>query len=1151
MNFLYYEIYKMTQSNDKLISNNNELVFLIDEIKVNRSNARSVNIEYDINNNEIIDNYLMTPQVLQSLSRIINGLQNDGSKAWILTGPYGSGKSFFSLFLTRLLTPKFGNREKAIKKLKKIDPILNDQVDSILANNFGYFPITISGYRASLEECVRSGIEKAINKSGNQDLINLLDQHIQQLNSDNGNKNNNHGRILSLIEEISKTVISTNEGHRGLLFVFDEMGKALEQASFHNQENDIYLLQEIAEHTNRNPNLFIGILHQSFERYATLLDNTTQREWAKVQGRFEDIPFQEPPIQQMRLLDRTISHNDLGEFELEIKATAENAVIDGWNPNLMTSKEFVQISRDVYPFHPSTLAILPNFFRRLAQNERSLFAFLTSQEPFGFQDFISKSAIKTYFRLPNLFDYLLANFQGRIYSTGRARTLSEASDRLENVNNLTEIEIKIIKTIGLLNWTSEITHINASEVLIMSALIDNNTTKKQIKNSLNNLQKRSVIVFRKFNQSYNIWQGSDVDLEERISAGFNKLTGSISLAESLEKYLPPRPLVARKHSFTTGTLRFFEIRYIDSTNINLISTTAGQGASGILFLCLPKKLSEIDEFSNWAKSELIATRADIIVGVTNKAIRMSELILELAVLNWVKEETSELRDDPVARKELRSRVGNVQNLISLELEETLSIQKISSIGTNLFYYKGLQLDIKTKTLVQILSEVLDNNYYRSPIIWNEIVNRNKLSSQGAQARKNIIHSILSDSHNEHFGYEGYPPERSVYENILFASGIHREVNGEWTIQPPLENKMNLMPVWRFLEKNIFVPKIEPETVEELFYKLHEEPYGLSFGVAPIILCAFLRINQGETTLYQQGSLLPEPSPANWDLLLSRPDLFSVAGFRIEGARKKLIDRFAKGFMVEPALMPVVRVLVAGVHSLPEHTKVTKKLDELTLAVRDVIQLATSPEKLLFIEIPNAMGLAEINADTTDDEIQVFFDLMNSVNKELIGEMDRLLFWGRDELLNAFAIESSENGWGSFRIISSKLVGNTNQAVMKSIYFRASDSEDGYAALESILAYIANRPPRNWTDMDTEHFQTRLHDLGEMFQKDQRQFAFEALLTPEQRQKSARIAENIELNILENEHSDSDVIKGALNILNQRYFIEPENLVYSRDSKAKK
>ena len=1106
---------------------NSEPIFLSDQIKVNKSSVRSVNIAYDLNNSSILENYLLTPQVLQSFSRIINGLQNNGSRAWTLTGPYGSGKSFFSLFLTKLLTFDRGDRIIALNKLSNVDSILKEQVEEIVKDSKGYFPITITGYRASLDECVRSSIHKALRQSENSALLKISEQDVDQDNSNPDVYQPNKVRVLSLIDQITQALITTNTDYKGILFVFDEMGKTLEQASYHNQENDIYLLQEMAEHTNRNGNLLIGVLHQSFERYASILDNSTQREWAKVQGRFEDIPFQEPPIQQMRLLERTLSRPDLGEYEQFIKSTAEKSAQDGWNPNLMLPGEFIRIATEVYPFHPSTLAVLPYFFRRLAQNERSIFAFLSSQEPFGFQDFINRHEAKTYFRLPDLFDYLLTNYQGRIFSSGRARTLSEASDRLENVANLTDLEIKIVKTISLLNWMSEITHINATETLINSALIDLTTSNQEIKKSLNNLIKRSIVVFRRFNQSFNIWQGSDVDLEERISEGFNKLTGSISLAESLEKYLPPRPLVARKHSYKTGTLRYFEIRYIDINTVNRINTTPGQGASGILFLCLPKKLSEIDEFITWAKSDLISSKANIIVGVTNKAVRMAELILELAVLNWVKEETSELRDDPVARKELRTRVGNVQNLISLELEESLSIQKISTSSTNRFFHCGNELDTQTKSLIQILSEVLDKNFNLSPILWNEIINRNKLSSQGAQARKIIIHSILSDSHLEHFGYQGFPPQRSMYENILGTSGIHRQESGAWVIRPPLDNETNLLPVWRFLEELIFTKSIDQTTVQDLFDKMHAEPFGLSYGVAPILLCAFLKINQGETTLYQQGALLPEPSPANWDLLISRPDLFSVAGFSITGARKKLIERFASGFGVEAALMPVVRILVKGVRSLPEHTKVTKKLSPSALAVREVIQQASSPEKLLFVDIPNAMQLVEITPQTSDLEIQYFFEEMNAVNSELTSEIDRLFTWGRDVLMQACGIEATENGWGSFRMIASKLAGNTNQPEMKSLYIRASELADPLAALESVLAFIANRPPRNWTDMDTDRYLGRMNDLGRMFKKDQRQFAFEALLTPDQREQSSKIAQRIRTQILEEDGNDPDVIKGAL------------------------
>ena len=48
------------------------------------------------------------------------------------------------------------------------------------------------------------------------------------------------------------------------------------------------------------------ILHQAFEQYANKLAKSQQEEWAKVQGRFEDIAFVEPTEQVLRLVGSAI-----------------------------------------------------------------------------------------------------------------------------------------------------------------------------------------------------------------------------------------------------------------------------------------------------------------------------------------------------------------------------------------------------------------------------------------------------------------------------------------------------------------------------------------------------------------------------------------------------------------------------------------------------------------------------------------------------------------------------------------------------------------------------------------------------------------------------------------------------------------------------
>jgi hypothetical protein len=51
-------------------------------------------------------------------------------------------------------------------------------------------------------------------------------------------------------------------------------------------------------------------------------------------------------------------------------------------------------------------------------------------------------------------------------------------------------------------------------------------------------------------------------------------------------------------------------------------------------------------------------------------------------------------------------------------------------------------------------------------------------------------------------------------------------------------------------------------------------------------------NGHETTLYSEGTLLPAPEVADWEALLRRPELFSVAGCRIVGPRLAIVERLA-------------------------------------------------------------------------------------------------------------------------------------------------------------------------------------------------------------------------------------------------------------------
>ena len=74
-------------------------------------------------------------------------------------------------------------------------------------------------------------------------------------------------------------------------------------------------------------------------------------------------------------------------------------------------QDLVDLAAQLYPLHPTVLPVLIRVFRRFGQNERSLFSFLCSNEPFGLQSFAEQGVPGAEpYRLHNLFDYVRTNF---------------------------------------------------------------------------------------------------------------------------------------------------------------------------------------------------------------------------------------------------------------------------------------------------------------------------------------------------------------------------------------------------------------------------------------------------------------------------------------------------------------------------------------------------------------------------------------------------------------------------------------------------------------------------------------------------------------------------------------------------------------------
>jgi hypothetical protein len=893
---------------------------------------------------------------------------------------------------------------------------------------------------------------------------------------------------------------------KGLLLVVDELGKTLEFTA-RQADSNLFALQELAELAARSgihPFLVVGVLHQSFDQYGEHLGASVRREWAKVQGRFSDIAFFEPPEQQMRLAARVVgalefpSGKGVGRLTEIAKAVGRVYCPPGLKP-----QELIDLSIHCYPLHLTVLVALPYLFRCFAQNERSLYAYLLSQEPLGLQDlWRSRGAVVV--RLPDLFDYLIANLAGTLRRHPFARRWFEVTEILERERGLDLLESQAVKTIGILGVLAEFSSLKASSELISLALSDKEDCPR-VGKALAALRNRSLIVYRRFNSSYRVWEGSDLDLDALVEEGRRKTAGALGLAASLSRYLQHRPLVARRHSYETGALRFFNLVYLDEPSVSQ-GVLPSQQADATIICCLPSSLVGVKGFIELAESREIASRVDLVAAIPNDTGNIREASRELQALQWVWENTPELRGDHAARRELTQRTATLEHALTGTLGQLLDPRQ-APIGTSCaWFYRGEHQALQSPAgVTQFLSSVMDRIYPESPRIRNELINRRNLSSAAVAARRCLIERMLLHSDRSMLAIEGFPAERSMYESVLLASGLHQEREpGKWRFGPSsVADPLQINPLWEKMTKSVFESTPEPVAVDQLFKQLVAPPYGGMPGVLPVLLCAFLLANRDETSLYREGTFIPEPLIADFELLIRRPDLFAVAGVRLEGQRAEVVQRLAEGWQVHPGTVPVVRELIRAAKALPDYAWQTSRLPEGVKAVREAFQRARSPERFLFIDLPGAMGVPSFapNGGMGSEQVRTFFDRLNTVLAQWAEITPNRITGARDALLSACGLPPSAAGWAHFRCQAQHLEGKSTDPMLVAVIRRAVKGDE-QESVEGVLALISGCPPSKWTDVHEERFREEAASVGQRFAENVRIHSF---LSAEEEALSLRVA----------------------------------------------
>jgi hypothetical protein len=117
--------------------------------------SRSVSLARDVHRADALDGYILTPTGRDMLRRMADALcGNSTTRAWSVTGPYGSGKSAFALFAAQLLCGEESVRQQARRFLAAADVELSERFfgpGGSLPKKVGRLcPVMVTGSRQSI-----------------------------------------------------------------------------------------------------------------------------------------------------------------------------------------------------------------------------------------------------------------------------------------------------------------------------------------------------------------------------------------------------------------------------------------------------------------------------------------------------------------------------------------------------------------------------------------------------------------------------------------------------------------------------------------------------------------------------------------------------------------------------------------------------------------------------------------------------------------------------------------------------------------------------------------------------------------------------------------------------------------------------------------
>ena len=895
---------------------------------------------------------------IRTLPVIINSNSGDINQSFL----YSISKALEKANLKKLLPETyFDSAIKMIKKWEKSFPEAYNQfclelkkhktsAESVLVGLKSYDRLNYDLF-CSVYPCIAAGTE--FNPLSNMDVVKLYID------------------IAAALKE--------QTDYCGLNIIFDEFSKFLETNTENANMLNMKIIQDMAEAATRSGD---SQIHFTCVTHKDILDYSSSDSFKTVEGRFRNIRFITSSKQSYELISNAISKNDnyfefKNNHDLEFKRVCECYS----EVNCFTEFDYSDFEKRIvdgcFPLSPLGVYSLLRISEIVGQNERTLFTFLSQNEPNTIKSFISDDRNSCEFvTVDCIYNYFEDLFEKELFNPRIYDIWSTANTAIKKAKD--DVQVRIIKSIALINMISD-DRLKAIPVHLKSCLLIDN---RKFEVAINDLLKQQIVMQRD-NLEFILLTDDTISVKSKIENYVNNELASVNVCKILSESYGLGYVFPREYNDEYCMLRYFKNIFMEAGALvkykNAKQLFLDYPYDGIIINIVDYDASYKEKLIKFIKK--LKNNPQIIICVSKQPFVYLDLLKKSAAISTLKKLNEK---DIDTLKELEAFEEDNDFRISRALDVLFSPKSSNSD----FYNCNGRLDIVNHiSLSKETSRICCNVYCYTPRINNEMVNKKHLNTQNKKARNKVVEWLLANSETNAIPcLDGYSPEASIYKSVFKYTGLDKtyEVSDQ-----------GINRVIKEIKKFVTGCENKRDSFSSLYQTLESAPYSIRKGIIPLFIVYVFRQYKNSIVLYYREKEV-ELSDAILNNINDDPNNYSMLIETGTKEKEEYLDALESLFVdfadqdstSVNKMYSVVKAMQNWVRSLPEYTKKYKeyldgaeiaKIDsKIDFVRRELLRYEINPRELLFesfingIEVGNyndSLSFLELTKNTLDSHIK--------------------------------------------------------------------------------------------------------------------------------------------------------------------------------------